>query len=149
MGKDGPCCCWDGQCHSGGADGMLFTVGMTSSRGESGELGFCPGQGESTANPSLGVFQPFNQGNMEGEPSFIGEDDDQRVAANLSSDLGKGIDYMGVLPGGEAVISGEMQANGGAYASDSSSPCAMQCEAKEGWEADGMKLEARGVCEDP
>ena len=113
MGKDGPRRCWDRQCHSGGADGMLFTTGMTSSRGESGELGFCPGQGESTANPSLGVFQPFNQGNMEGEPSFIGEDDDQRVVASLGSDLGRGVDCMGVLPGGEAVVSGEMQANGG------------------------------------
>jgi len=84
------------------------------------------------ANLSLGVFQPFNQGNMEGEPSFIGEDDDQRVVASLGSNLGRGVDCMGVLPGGAAVVSGEMQANRGAYASDSSSPCAMQCEAKEG-----------------
>ena len=67
VGKDGQRRCCDGQYRSGGVDVMRFTAGTISSRGESGELGFCPGQGASTADPTLGVCQLSNQGNMEGE----------------------------------------------------------------------------------
>ena len=67
VGKDGQRRCCDGQYRSGGADGIRFTAGTVSSRGESRELGFCPGQGASTADPTLGVCQLSNQGNMEGE----------------------------------------------------------------------------------
>ena len=56
---------------------------------------------------------------------------------------------IGVLPGGDSNAIEGMHSAGEASTSDSSNLFAMQCEAKEGCETEGMELKARGTLEYP
>ena len=63
--------------------------------------------------------------------------------------MGKGVDHRGFSPGGDSVAIEGMHVDGEASTSNSSNLFAMQCEAKEGCETEGMELEVRGALENP
>ena len=100
---------------------------------ESGELGFCPSRVSSKMVPFVGDLQPSNQGSMESEQLGVG----------------KGIDHRGFSPGNDSSTIEGMHSAGEAFTSDSLNLFAMQCEAKEGCEIEGIELEARGALEYP
>ena len=108
----------------GGGDGVCFTAGAGSSRGDSGELGFCPGQVSNKADQIIGASSAFTtQGDLVGEQ--IG--------------VGASIEHRELPPSGDSEVNGGMQAVGGVFASDISSQYAM-----EDCETEGMEFEARG-----
>ncbi|XP_030943405.1 uncharacterized protein LOC115968223 [Quercus lobata] len=119
----------DGQFRFGGlgggdGDGVCFTASAGSSRGDSRELGFCPGQVLSKADQIIGASSAFTtQGDLVGEQIGVGASVEHRELP-LSED---------------SEVNGGMQAVGGVFASNISSQCAM-----EDCETEGMEFEARG-----
>ena len=111
----------------GGGDGVCFTAGAGSSRGDSGELGFCLGQVSSKADQVIGASSVFTtQGDLVGEQ--IG--------------VGASVELRELPSSGDSDSNGGIQAVGGFLASDISSQCAM-----EDCETEGMEFEARGGVE--
>ena len=111
----------------GGGDGVYFTAGAGSSRGDSGELGFCPGQVPSKDDEVIGASSVFTtQGDLVGEQ--IG--------------MGASVELRELPSSGDSDSNGDIQAVGRVLVSDISSQCAM-----EDCEAEGMEFEARGGVE--
>ena len=128
---------------------MVSTVGNKCVRNDSRDPGDCPSRDSSKPDSNHRVFQLQIQESMEGDISINGEECEGRMAAILRPDLGRGVEPVVMLPGGCTIANGGMQADGGVFASDISRPCAMQCEAKGGFEADRMELKGRGEIEGP